>query len=183
MVSHNELPEVIKPLLMYSGSKFAYEVNRLRLPNGAVGDYGAIRHPGGALVVPVTNEGQLVVVRQYRFALQGRIIEFPAGTIETEEDPLSTVQRELPEEAGYGAKNWRSLGKFPLCPGYSDEWIYAFLATDLEKLATPPAQDVDEDIEVLLLSPEELEAKIHNGDRLDAKTIASYYLAKPFLTH
>ncbi|MEB3226235.1 MAG: NUDIX hydrolase [Synechococcus sp.] len=184
MTSKHELSAVIKPLLKYSGAKFDYEVNRLRLPNGAVGDYGAIRHPGGALVVPVTNEGQLVLVRQYRFALHGRLIEFPAGTIEHGEDPLATVQRELPEEAGYAAQNWRSLGKFPICPGYSDEWIYSFLATDLEKLATPPAQDDDEDIEVLLLSPEELEAKIHdpeNGDRLDAKTIASYYLAKPFL--
>ncbi|BAW95296.1 NUDIX hydrolase [[Synechococcus] sp. NIES-970] len=184
MTAPQELPEVIKPILKYSGSKFDYEVNRLRLPNGAVGDYGSILHPGGALVVPVTNAGQLVLVRQYRFALQGRILEFPAGTIEAGEDPLTTVQRELPEEAGYGAKTWRSLGKFPICPGYSDEWIYSFLATDLEKLAVPPDQDDDEDIEVILLSPGELEEKIHHpeeGDRLDAKTISSYYLAKPFL--
>lgn len=177
-----ELPQLLKSLLKFNGSKFNFEVNRLRLPNGTKGDYSCIRHPGGALVVPVTADGKLVVVRQYRFAMQGRILEFPAGTIEDHEDPLATVQRELPEEAGYEAKSWQSLGKFPICPGYSDEWIYAFLATDLTLLENPPSQDADEDIEVLLFTPEKFEQAIYEGARIDAKTIASYYLAKPFLT-
>lgn len=176
-----ELPQLLKPILKYNGSKFDYEVNRMRLPNGAVGDYSCVRHPGGALVVPVTDEGKLVLVRQYRFAMQGRILEFPAGTIEEYEDPLETVKRELPEETGYHGENWRSLGKFPICPGYSDEWIFAFFATGLTKLDKPPAQDEDEDIEVLLFTPEEFETAIYRGDRIDAKTIASFYLAKPFL--
>lgn len=177
-----ELPQLLKPVAKYFGSKFNYEVNRLRLPNGAVGDYACVRHPGGALVVPFTEDGKLVLVKQYRFAMQGRIIEFPAGTIEMGDDALVTVQRELPEEAGYRAQNWRSLGKFPICPGYSDEWIFAYLATGLTKLENPPAQDEDEDIEVLLWTPEEFEIALRRGDRIDAKTIASFYLAKPFLT-
>lgn len=177
-----EPPQLLKPKLFYEGRKFNFEVNRLRLPNSAVGDWECIRHPGGALAVPVTAEGKLVLVKQYRFAVQGRLLEFPAGTVEPNESPAVTIQREIEEETGYRANAWRSLGKFPLAPGYSDEFIYAFLATDLELLETPAAQDEDEDIEVVILSPDELEKVILTGDAVDAKSIASFMLAKPYLS-
>lgn len=182
MSADYELPQLLRPLARYFGSKFDYEVSSMRLPNGTVGEYGCVRHPGGALVVPMTDDGKLVLVKQYRFAMQGRILEFPAGTIEDGDDALITVKHELPEEAGYSGENWQFLGKFPICPGYSDEWIFSYFATGLTKLDNPPAQDADEDIEVLLFTPEEFEAAIKRGDRIDAKTIASFYLAKPFFS-
>jgi ADP-ribose pyrophosphatase len=173
-----EPPEFLKQRLFYKGRVFNFEVSRLRLPNGVEGEWECVRHPGGALAVPITNEGKLVLVRQYRFSLQGRILEFPAGTIDTGEDAATTVRRELEEESGYRARQWDSLGKFPLAPGYSDEYIYAFLARDLEKLETPPEQDIDEDIEVVLMSCEELEEAIARGEDIDAKTITAFYLAR-----
>lgn len=176
-----EPPQLIKQKLLYRGRKFNYEVIRLRLPNGAEGDWECVRHPGGALAIPVTPDGKLVLVRQYRFAAQGRLLEFPAGTVEPDEDPATTIKREVEEETGYRAHQWRSLGKFFLAPGYSDEIIYAFLAQDLEKLETPPAQDDDEDIEVVLMTPQELEQAILQGDPVDAKSISSFMLARPFL--
>ncbi|MDZ8078221.1 MAG: NUDIX hydrolase [Nostoc sp. DcaGUA01] len=176
-----ELPQLLKQRLFHKGRKFDFEVNRLRLPNKSEGEWECIRHPGGALAVPVTPEGKLVLVRQYRFAVQGRILEFPAGTLEHNEDPLETVQREIQEETGYSAQKWHKLGEFFLAPGYSDEIIYAFLAQDLEKLETPPAQDADEDIETILLTPEELEKAILEGEPVDAKSISSFFLARPFL--
>ncbi|MFN6517731.1 MAG: NUDIX hydrolase [Nostoc sp. CreGUA01] len=176
-----ELPQLLKQRLFHKGRKFDFEVNRLRLPNKAEGEWECIRHPGGALAVPVTPEGKLVLVRQYRFAVQGRILEFPAGTLERNEDPLETVQREIQEETGYSAQKWHKLGEFFLAPGYSDEIIYAFLAQDLEKLETPPAQDGDEDIETVFLTPEELEKAILHGEPVDAKSISSFFLARPFL--
>ncbi|GBE94160.1 NUDIX hydrolase [Nostoc cycadae] len=176
-----ELPQLLKQRLFHKGRKFDFEVNRLRLPNKSEGEWECIRHPGGALAVPVTNEGKLVLVRQYRFAVQGRILEFPAGTLERNEDPQETVRREIEEETGYSAQKWRKLGEFFLAPGYSDEIIYAFLAQDLEKLETPPKQDEDEDIETVLMTPEELEAAILQGEPVDAKSIASFFLARPFL--
>jgi ADP-ribose pyrophosphatase len=172
---------VLQQRLFYKGRKFDYEVNRLRLPNGAEGDWECIRHPGGALAVPVTPTGQLVLVRQYRFACQGWILEFPAGTVEAHEDPAATIRRELEEETGYRAQTWQKLGQFFLAPGYSDEIIYAFLAQDLEKLEQPPAQDDDEDIETVLMTPAALEAAIQAGEPIDAKSIASFILAKPYL--
>jgi ADP-ribose pyrophosphatase len=177
-----ESPQLLQTQFFYRGRKFNFETQRLRLPNGVVGDWACIRHPGGALAVPVTAEGKLVLVRQYRFAANGRILEFPAGTLEPDESPEVTIRREIEEETGYRAQKWRSLGQFLLAPGYSDEIIYAFLAEELELLETPPAQDEDEDIETVLFTPLELEAAIYAGEPIDAKSISSYFLAKPFLS-
>ncbi|MEM9804880.1 MAG: NUDIX hydrolase [Cyanobacteria bacterium P01_D01_bin.56] len=176
-----EPPQLLTKCLFYAGRKFDFEVNRLRLPNKVEGQWECIRHPGGAMAIPITPEGQLVLVRQYRFAVQGRLLEFPAGTIEVEEDAFTTIQREIEEETGYSAKDWKNLGKFPLAPGYSDEYIFAFLAQGLEKLKVAPAQDDDEDIEVVLMTPGEFEKAVHAGVGVDAKSIAGYFLAKPFL--
>lgn len=178
----NEPPQLLRQRLLLKGRKFNFEVNSLRLPNKSEGEWECIRHPGGALVIPVTAAGQLVLVRQYRFAVQGRLLEFPAGTVEPDETPLQTIQREIQEEVGYTAKSWQSLGNFPLAPGYSDEFIYAFIATDLEPIDQPPAGDADEDIEVVHLTPQEFEQAVHNGEGVDAKSIASYFLAKAHLT-
>lgn len=181
MALGQEPPQLLKQRLVYQGRKFSFEVNHLRLPNNSEGDWECIRHPGGALAVPVTPDGKLVLLRQYRFAMQGRLLEFPAGTIEHHEDPLKTIQREIEEETGYHAHQWQELGKFPLAPGYSDEFIYAFLAQDLEPLESPPNQDVDEDMETILMTPQELEQAILAGEPVDAKSIASFFLARPYL--
>lgn len=181
MALGQEPPEVLKQRLFYQGRKFNFEVSRLRLPNQVEGDWECIRHPGGALAVPVTSEGKLILLRQYRFAVQGRLLEFPAGTIEPNEAPEETIKREIEEETGYRAHKWQNLGKFSLAPGYSDEFIYAFLAQDLERLETPPSQDVDEDIETILMTPQELEQAILAGEPVDAKSISSFFLARPFL--
>ncbi|MFW6264179.1 MAG: NUDIX hydrolase, partial [Cyanobacteriota bacterium] len=100
MLPGQEPSEILQKRLFYQGRKFSFEVNSLRLPNGAEGDWECVRHPGGALAVPVTPEGKLVLVRQYRFAAEGRLLEFPAGTVEVDEDPATTIQREIEEETG-----------------------------------------------------------------------------------
>ena len=181
MPLEQEPPQLLKQRMSYQGRKFGFEAKTLRLPNGAEGEWECIRHPGGALAVPVTPDGKLVLLWQYRFAAQGRLLEFPAGTLEPNEDPAITIRREIEEETGYRAHKWRKLGQFFLAPGYSDEIIYAFLAEDLEPLVTPPEPDEDEDIETVLYSPQELEQAILTGEALDAKSIASFMLARPFL--
>lgn len=177
----NEPSEILEHKLSYKGRKFDYEVVKLRLPNGVEGEWECIRHPGGALAVPVTADGKFVLVRQYRFTAAGRLLEFPAGTVEVNESPFETIKREIEEETGYRANKWQDMGKFILAPGYSDEYIYAFLAQDLEKLAIPPQQDEDEDLEVVLMSESELEAAILNGEPIDGKSIASFYMARAYL--
>ncbi len=176
-----EPPQLLRRKLFYQGRKFSFEVNRYRLPNQVEGEMECIRHPGGALIVPVTSDGQLMLLRQYRFSVQRRILEFPAGTVEIGEDPATTAEREVQEETGFKAANLKKIGEILLAPGYSDEVIYIFLATGLEKLEIPVAQDDDEDIEVLLMSPKRLAEAIASGELTDAKSIAAFAMVRSFL--
>jgi ADP-ribose pyrophosphatase len=158
------------------------EIQHLRLPTGVEGNYGCIRHPGASLAVPVLDDGRVVVLRQYRFAVQRRILEFPAGTLEANEQPQPAMERELQEEAGYSASQWDSLGLLLPCPGYSDEVIHLFLARQLTPVPAPVAGDEDEDIEVVLMHPKELDAALASGDEaLDGKSVTAWYRAKQLL--
>jgi ADP-ribose pyrophosphatase len=177
----NEPAKIIKKKLNYQGRKFSFNVHEIQLPNGVTGEWEYINHPGGALAVPINDEGRLVLVKQYRFPTQGRVLEFPAGTLEVGETPATTIKREVEEETGYRAHKWQDLGEFFLAPGYCDEIIYVFLAQELEQLAVPPAGDEDEDIEIVLMTPAEFESAIYAGESIDAKSIAAYFLARKFI--
>ena len=174
--------ELLETIDALDARKVRFECNRIRLPMGVEGSFGIIRHPGASLAVPITSEGQVVVLRQYRFAVQARLLEFPAGTLEDGEDPLESMKRELGEEAGYSAARWDALGPMLPCPGYSDEVIHCFLARDLTALENPPAGDDDEDLEVLQMSPAELDARLSSGEEwLDGKSVTAWYRAKQLL--
>ena len=162
--------------------KIRFEINRIELPMGVQGSFGIIRHPGASLAVPVLDDGRVVLLRQYRFAVAARILEFPAGTLDDGEEPLGTMRRELQEEAGYSAERWDPLGVMLPCPGYSDERIHLFLARELTALEQPPAGDDDEDLEVLLLEPAALDAALASGDEyLDGKSLAAWFRARQLL--
>jgi ADP-ribose pyrophosphatase len=152
-----------KNILQFHGRKFTYRVDRLQLPHGVEGEYEYIQHPGAGLAVPVTADGKFILVKQYRFPIQRYLLEFPAGTLEADESPDLTIKRELEEETGYRGNRWDKLGSFYICPGYTDEVIHAYLARDLQKLENPPAQDDDEEIEVMILDRQEVEAIILSG--------------------
>tara|TARA_B100000579_G_C22747754_1_gene812433 strand:- start:539 stop:1099 length:561 start_codon:yes stop_codon:yes gene_type:complete len=177
-----EPSKILKTYKTLDSRKIRFEINQIELPIGLKGDFGIIRHPGASIAVPITNDGKIVILRQYRFAVSRRILEFPAGTLEKGEDPLESMKRELGEESGYEAKQWNSLGVMVPCPGYSDEEIHMFLARDLKLLQVRPPGDVDEDIEVLLMSKSELEESIHsNKEVLDGKSITAWHRACKFL--
>tara|TARA_Y100001968_G_scaffold332308_1_gene389966 strand:+ start:1803 stop:2363 length:561 start_codon:yes stop_codon:yes gene_type:complete len=173
-----EPSKILKTHSSLQAKKIRFEVNHIELPIGIKADFGIIRHPGASIAVPITNDGRIVVLRQYRFAISRRILEFPAGTLEKNEEPLTSMQRELKEESGYEASKWDNLGVMTPCPGYSDEVIHIFLARDLKKLQTKPPGDADEDIEVLLMTKDELNQRISSREEaLDGKTITAWYRA------
>ncbi|MFM7674383.1 MAG: NUDIX domain-containing protein [Synechococcus sp.] len=177
-----EPAEHLETLQALEARKIRFELNRVRLPMGVEGSFGVIRHPGASLAVPLLDDGRVVVLRQYRFAVACRLLEFPAGTLDDGEDPLGTMKRELQEEAGYSAARWDPLGAMLPCPGYSDEVIHLFLARELTALEAPPACDDDEDLEVLLLEPAELDAALASGDEaLDGKSVTAWFRAKQLL--
>lgn len=162
--------------------KLRFERNRVLLPMGVEGSFGVIRHPGASLAVPLLDDGRVLILRQYRFAVATRLLEFPAGTLDPGETPLSTMRRELQEEAGYSAERWDPLGAMLPCPGYSDEVIHLFLARELRELSERPAGDDDEDLEVLLMEPAELDAVLASGDEyLDGKSVTAWLRAKQLL--
>ena len=174
--------QLLETLESLDARKLRFERSRIRLPMGVEGTFGLIRHPGASLAVPITDKGQVVLLRQYRFAVQARLLEFPAGTLEEGEDPLESMQRELGEEAGYSAARWDALGQMLPCPGYSDEVIHCFLARQLTPLENPPAGDDDEDLEVVQMSPAELDARLASGEEwLDGKSVTAWFRAKQLL--
>ena len=162
--------------------KLCFEINRIILPNGHEGEYGYIKHPGAALAVPITENNQVIILRQYRFAISRYMLEFPAGTLEFGEKPINTIKREIQEETGYKASTWEELGIVAPAPGYADEEIHLFIAQNLTKLQAAPKGDLDEDIEVLILDIDELDNLIASGNEiLDAKTVTAWFRAKQFL--
>ena len=162
--------------------KFSFEINRVELPNGHEGEYGQIIFPNAALAVPITADNKVILLRQYRFAVSRYLLEFPAGTLEIGETPIKSIKREIQEETGFSASTWDELGTLVPAPGYADEEIYLFLARDLSKLNYEVKGDLDEDIEVLILDPKELDDLISSGDEiLDAKTVTAWFRAKQFL--
>ncbi len=177
-----EPSKLIKKEASLDAKKIRFEVNRIELPIGIEGTFGVIKHPGASLAVPITNEGLVVILRQYRFAVGQRILEFPAGTLEAGEQPLNSMKRELAEETGFEASQWDPLGKLFPCPGYSDELIYLFLARDLTELIERPSGDEDEDLEVIQMSPNELDSMLASGEEmLDGKSVSAWYRAKQIL--
>ena len=174
--------ELLDTVEVLDARKLRFECNRIKLPMGVEATFGMIRHPGASLAVPITDDGLVVLLRQYRFAVQARLLEFPAGTLEEGEDPLESMQRELGEEAGYSAAKWDVLGPMLPCPGYSDEVIHCFLARQLTPLENPPAGDDDEDLEAVLMSPAQLDAALASGDEwLDGKSVTAWFRAKQLL--
>ena len=153
--------------------------NKYGIPEG---EYGYIKHPGAALAVPITKDNKVIILRQYRFAVSRYLLEFPAGTLEIGDTRINSIRREIQEETGFSANKWDELGTLVPAPGYADEQIYLFLARNLNKLTSEVKGDLDEDIEVLILDPNELDNLISSGDEiLDAKTVTAWVRAKQFL--
>ena len=135
-----------------------------------------VEHRGAVVILPKTNTGTLLLIKQYRYAVRDTILEFPAGTLEVGEQPLATAKREIQEEAGFAAKKWTELGKLYPSPGFCDEIQYLFLAEDLS--ASKLTGDEDEEIEVVEFTVAEVEQAIISGGLADAKSIAAFTRAR-----
>jgi len=162
--------------VVHEGRVFVLHRDRVTLPNGVDTTLDVIRHPGAAAIVPVTAQGNVLLIRQFRYAMDGNIWEIPAGTMEPGESPLACAQRELGEEIGVSANRWHKLVDLMPLPAYSDEIIHLYRAEDL----FPAKQhlDPDEIIEMHEFRYEETLEMIRTGVIRDAKTIAGLMLAK-----
>jgi ADP-ribose pyrophosphatase len=153
------------------------EVDRVRLPGGAESVREVVRHRGAAVILPVLDDGGLVLVRQFRYPVGEELLELPAGTLENGEDPLECAARELAEETGYRAGSVSELGRFYAAPGYTDEELVVVLATELVP-GDDAAPDPDEIIDTVTVRPSELLRLIAAGEIRDSKTLATILLAR-----
>ncbi|MEZ6209779.1 MAG: NUDIX hydrolase [Phycisphaerales bacterium] len=127
--------------LIHKGAKFDFEAVSLTLPDGSVVSRDVVRHPGAVTIIPVLDDGRLLLIRNLRVATAGWLYEFPAGTLEPPEPPIDCAARELIEETGHRAATLTPCGTFFTSPGLSDERMFAFIATGL----SPVGQDLQDD--------------------------------------
>ncbi len=150
---------------------------QLDLPNGKRITHTTILHPGASVILPITDDGRIVLINQFRPSLKKWLLELPAGTIEQPETPEQCAMRELEEETGYRAARFTSLGQVTPLAGFCDEIQHLFVGHDLT-LSNSRECDEDEVIEVVTFSLTELEQKIIEGEITDTKTIACLGKAK-----
>ena len=154
---------------VYRGKLLHVVEDAVRLPDGRDSTREYIRHPGAVMVVPLTDGGDVVLVRQFRYALKRHFIEIPAGKMEPGEAPLVTGQRELREECGIEAASWHHLATIHPCVGYSDERIELYLARHLTRVAAGP--DEGEFLETLEVSMAEALQWVQAGRISEVKSI------------
>lgn len=168
---------IVKSEVIFRGKVFNTKVDRIEYDSGNKSVREVAEHPGGAVVVPVTSDGKIVMVTQHRYPMNEILIELPAGKLGKGEDPQLCAVRELEEETGYKSDNIKELGSIYTTPGYSTEKLWIYLAKDL-KPGDHNREEGEAGMEVFEFSLKEVEEKIYNGEIVDGKTICGIYLAK-----
>jgi ADP-ribose pyrophosphatase len=161
--------ELLESRAIFQGRVLGLEVDRVRLANGKVSELEIVRHPGAVAVAPVTASGEVLLVRQFRYATGDWLLEVPAGKLDLGEEPNTAASRELEEETGYRPGRLEPLGRVWTTPGFSNEIIHLYLALDLE-----PANQALQDDEVLTVERLPLDAAVEralDGRLLDSKSI------------
>lgn len=166
--AHDRGPELVSSELLHANARFDLRRDVVRLPSGLVQDLVWVDHPGAVGIAALDEDGRLVLVRQYRHAVRQLLLEIPAGRLEPGEDRLQAAMRELEEETGLRAAEWRLLQDIVPAPGFASERLSIYLARGLVQ-AGPQAAACDEDEELSLErhTPREL----LGGLTMDAKTL------------
>lgn len=161
---------------MYNGLIFRIEQHVVELPNKKTSLRDILIH-NGAVCVLATIDDHLVLVRQYRKAAEKHLLEIPAGKLDHKgEEPLDAMKRELEEETGYQAQEWIELGSYYSSPGYCGEKIYMYQAKNLSKIENPKPLDEDEFLDIVLMSYDDVQKAIQEGEIADLKTIFAVQL-------
>ncbi len=162
---------LIKSEEIYSGRVVRVTIDTVRLPNGKESTREIVHHNGACAILPITNEGKIVLVKQYRCSLSKVLYEIPAGKLEKGEDPKECAFRELEEETGYKAKNMEEYLMIYPAAGYSGEALYIYKATDFIK--TQLNLDEDEFVEVVEMDVKKLKDMVMNNEINDSKTVSA----------
>jgi ADP-ribose pyrophosphatase len=164
-----------KPL--WHGRAFDFDEEVIILPNGKRVVAGIIHHPGSSAIVPVREDGSVILIKQYRPTIRDFVWEIPAGCMDPGEDPLTCAKRELQEESGHAGNRFQKVGEIWVAPGYSTECIHLFLATEL----TPRESHLDEDefLSVHLFPFSRVVEMVERNEIKDAMTMIAIQMAYP----
>ncbi|HLG13519.1 MAG TPA: NUDIX hydrolase [Blastocatellia bacterium] len=172
--------ELLKRDYLYKGRILDLSVGKYESAGKGPVEIEVVHHNGGAGALPVFDDGSIALVRQWRYVLGRYSLEIAAGRIEGEHTPEETAAREMEEELGYRAREYRKLGEFYVAPGYCEERLHIYLATGI----SPSAQNLDDDEEIEIVRMRLADAldRIRSGEIDDAKTIIALFLAEQFVT-
>ncbi|MBM3933742.1 MAG: NUDIX hydrolase [SAR202 cluster bacterium] len=160
---------------IYKGKIFSARVDKVLLANARETVREVVDHGASVVIVPLDGDGNVVLVRQYRYPAEKGLLEVPAGGIDAPESPMECAIRELQEETGYTATDVRPIGEMWMSPGYCTEYMYAFVARGL--LPSKLEADDEEAIVVEKVPLTSIPGMIRSGDIQDAKTVAAIYMA------
>jgi len=159
--------------VLHKGNLIELHKERVDFPDGGHTYFDIVKHPGGSVIAAINDSNEICLLKQWRHALQEFIWELPAGCLEPGEPPLETAKRELEEEAGVVATQWRDLGKICSSPGFSNEILYLFEARSLSEGVVK--LDDAEQLEAHWLPLDTVLDMARNGSIIDAKTIAALF--------
>lgn len=162
---------------LYEGKTLKFRRDDIITIKGLRTHRNVLVHPGGAVILPYFENGDILLIRQYRYCIDKVIIELPAGTLEPPEPPLETARRELVEETGYGSDHFTLLGAVYTAPGFCTEKLHLYLAENLYPIENHQFLE-DEYIEVVRTPFSKALAMADTGEIEDAKTISSLFLAQ-----
>lgn len=154
---------------IYAGRIVRLRVDTVELPDGKHGKREVVEHSGAVAVVALDQEGNIILVKQYRKPIERILLEIPAGTLEAEEDPLDCARRELAEETGLSAAHWEKILTYYSTPGFTDERLHVFMARGLTE--GPKNPDHDEFVETVRIPLADAYKQIFTGQIADGKSI------------
>lgn len=170
--------------LIHRGKVVTMRVDTAEQPDGKPCVREVVEHPGGVTILPILDDGRIILVEQWRYPLGQTLLELPAGKLDPGEkqNPLKAAQRELLEETGYRASHWEPMGHVFTAPGFCDEILYFYKATGLQLEMSLDIQaahmaDEDEFIHLHQVTPEELSQWIRMGKITDSKTLSLLFLS------
>ena len=172
----DSLPKLLSSKEAFRSVKFTVVEEQFCLPSGEIVNRAKLHHTGAAVIVPQLEDGRLVLIEQYRYALGKNILEFPAGTIDVQAPHLETAQRELKEEIGGQSDSFHYLGGDFSTPGFTDELLHSYFAANVTLGAV--ALELGELVTPVFMSIGEVENAIKNGVVSDMKTIVAFYRAR-----